>query len=270
MRNTFQDRPFIEFSNVKGLDDSITNVDYFSSADGEDGDEEMTEYESEETEVEGGVEQSDLPRYRDLVRAKKLELKAQYGKGHFDNQSTTTRQCKNVPYPCPTLRQPLKICYKEVCINVPQIKVVWIAGWRRRWNEFKRAGGLAQLKQQAKGTAPIPSPSVLPNTKPSVRPRALALNEMSLVSVPKGIPVVKTEESSNNSTSTESQSTSNEPKSKEAVGKSVTTDAAKTESTTDTSAEKKFLGMPKNIGIAVTIVGVAAIGFVAFKMLNKK
>lgn len=46
-------------------------------------DQENTDYENEELEV-GGMEQTQqLPCFRQMVRAKKAELKAQYGKGHI-------------------------------------------------------------------------------------------------------------------------------------------------------------------------------------------
>ncbi len=50
--------------------------------DGGDGDEDSTEYENEDSEI-GGIEEAQLPTFRELVKAKKNELKSQYGKGHF-------------------------------------------------------------------------------------------------------------------------------------------------------------------------------------------
>lgn len=110
----------------------------YSSVDGGDGDEDDVEYENEEAEV-GGVESADLPRFRTLVRNKKLSFKATYGKGHFkwgnwDNKKLTP--------------------------NTPR----WISGWRRKWRDFKHSGGLAQLKQQAKGLAPVTTTTPVPVT----------------------------------------------------------------------------------------------------------
>ncbi len=36
----------------------------------------------------------------------------------------TKRECKNIPYPCPTIKEPFKKCTKEVCVNVPTVKTV--------------------------------------------------------------------------------------------------------------------------------------------------
>jgi len=112
-------------------------------------DEESVEYEGEDTEV--GVPEADLPKFRTLVKNKKLEMKAQYGKGHM--KATTKQECNTVKVPCPTFSQPFKTCDKRVCVNVPSVQWVW--GWRKKWREFKQQGGLAQLKQQAKGLAPV-------------------------------------------------------------------------------------------------------------------
>ena len=125
--------------------------------------EDYTEYEGEEAETD--VPQEDLPKFRVLVRNKKLELKAQYGKAHFG----TRRECKNVPFPTTCYKQVCAFgkcanvpypCMKnrEVCGNIP----VWVWGWRKKWREFKRDGGLAQLKMQSKGLAPIPTPDLTP------------------------------------------------------------------------------------------------------------
>ena len=84
-----------------------------------DGDEDSVEYEGEEYEA-GGIDFCASPRFRQLVRQKKLELKAQYGKGHWYDKLGDGK--------------------------APQ----WIPGWRKKWREFKHAGGLAQLKLQSK------------------------------------------------------------------------------------------------------------------------
>lgn len=137
-------------------------------------DQESVEFEDSDAIDAGGVSDSDMPSFRQLVRAKKLELKAQYGKGKFNigtkrvctgGFNGTHQECKNVPYPCPTIQNPLKKCDQRVCVNVPTwdpkggacndvpdpLNVSWIPGWRKQWRIFKRDGGLAQLKMKAKG-----------------------------------------------------------------------------------------------------------------------
>ncbi len=264
MKNYFAN----ELSNIGGADEDL-RMKMFPEEDsgvdgGDGGDEEITDYEGEESEVSGGVPASDLPRFRDLVRAKKLELKAQYGKGHFKNESYTTNECKNVPYPCPTWKEPLKICYKQVCINVPRIRIVWVSGWRKRWREFKQSGGLAQLRQQAKGTAPLntaPSTTPPPISNPPVGIRNILVAEpigMATTIAPifkRGIAdsAIKVEEP--------------KPKAEEQTESKPTEETSSQKTTT--SEEKKFLGMPFGVGIGVTVVGVAALGFVAWKLLKK-
>ncbi len=95
------------------------------------------------------------------MRQKKLELKAQYGKGHF-----SVGECGIYPlciWDCSKENNQNKDC----CIKRHEWKLcrdqnrgVWVPGWRRKWREFKRDGGLAQLKLQSKclnGTPPQPS-----------------------------------------------------------------------------------------------------------------
>lgn len=170
--------------------------------------EESIEDEGEESQVSGGVPFQDLIRFRQLVREKKAQLKAQYGKAYIDNRSTTERECKTVQVPktrmvdkevcinVPYTRWDANInCTKvfgkevcaggfiggtnrecrnvptpqvyteaeEVCVNVPKLRLVWVSGWRKQWREFKRNGGLEQLKLQAKGLAPTITPIFQPN-----------------------------------------------------------------------------------------------------------
>lgn len=133
--------------------------------------EDSVDAEGEEAMVDGEFTDQELPKFRQLVRAKKLEMKAQYGKAHF----ATRRECKNVPYPGTCYKQ---VCafgkctnvpypctkYKEVCINVPY----WVWGWRKKWREFKKAGGLSQLKMISKGMADISSVLGSPTLPPSI------------------------------------------------------------------------------------------------------
>lgn len=134
----------------------------WTNADGEEEweNEESVEPENEEAYVEEPFAEEELPKFRHLVRAKKLEYKAQYGKAH----AGTRRECKIVSVPstcykrvcafgkCADVAYP---CMKnqEVCVNIP----TWTWGWRKKWREFKQAGGLAQLKMQSKGMMPPPN-----------------------------------------------------------------------------------------------------------------
>lgn len=52
---------------------------------------------------------------------------------------------------------------EEVCVNVPKLRLVWVSGWRKKWREFKRNGGLEQLKLQSKGLDVSPT-----NTEPEI------------------------------------------------------------------------------------------------------
>lgn len=142
-----------------------------SSYEGEDGDEDMTEYEGEAGEV-GGVPEADLPKFRTLVKNKKLELKDQYGKGYW----VVTERFKK------------KVCvvdceYYEVGDRVGFLtaqahwrKTKWVSGWRKKWREFKQSGGLANLKLQARGVIPIqsstPTPPPMPPTTTPTPPAA--------------------------------------------------------------------------------------------------
>lgn len=167
--------------------------------------EDSTDYEGEEAEL-GDTSQTDLPKFRDLVRQKKLELKSQYGKAHIANdnymenkcttiklpQGYTERECVNIPKPCPTFANPLKMCTQQICSNVPKVRMVeqkvcadvphiryyWVSGWRKKWREFKKNGGLAQLKMESKGILPIttelPNNNTTPTPPPSnIKPRNL-------------------------------------------------------------------------------------------------
>lgn len=207
---------------MDNANENLLNVKYFEKRYGAEGDteaeaegekeyenEDNTEYESEESEI-GDTSDTDLPKFRTLVRNKKLELKSQYGKAHIETSTVrkcTTIQvpkirmidkevCVNVPYThwdsninckevcvkwnwklecterqnkclggfiggtrqeCNTVKVPEGYTEaEEVCVNVPRFK--WVSGWRKQWREFKRNGGLAQLKLQSKGLYTPPSP----------------------------------------------------------------------------------------------------------------
>jgi len=97
------------------------------------------------SEDESGVPATDLPKFRQLVRAKKLALKAQYGRGR------------------------LEIIYRRVWgVNIPA-GVRRIHGWRYYWKHYKFHGGMAQLKLQAQTPEIIlPPPPPPPPSEPSI------------------------------------------------------------------------------------------------------
>jgi hypothetical protein len=118
----------------------------YSSVTGADGDEESVEYESSDAAEAGGVPEADMPKFRQLVRAKKAELKAKYGKTHYVKRN-------------------------ESCSDAGISEAAWIAraylsggiglldhnkkctGWRKKWKDYKKQGGLGALKIQAKSGA---------------------------------------------------------------------------------------------------------------------
>lgn len=140
-----------------------------SKYDGGDGDEDMTEYEGEDLEV-GGVDSADLPRFRTLVKDKKLQLKAQYGKGYW----VVTERWKTLGIWGPEVGSRVNIA----TATAHPRKTKWVPGWRKKWREFKQAGGLAQLKLQARGMATPTLPPVPPATRTpflqNIRPASIS------------------------------------------------------------------------------------------------
>lgn len=288
------------------LDDSLLHsMGKFSSADGDEQeyeDEEYTEYENEEAEYEseGGddITAAELPKFRELVRNKKLELKAQYGKAKISvfecgikplnpdlahpnvpciwdcsKSKHTNKDCcaKNRQQAQKRADQRTKIANWERCRSENKGMIVW--GWRKRWRDFKRAGGLAQLRMQAKGLAPIPTPS---SSTPSnvVSQTTTPKKTFTLIPPTKNTKITdfsnnskinrkavldKREQEKNNPSST-STTKGTDSKSPSEEG------SEEVESTTE---KKKFLGMPKAVGIAVVVLGVAAIGFGVYKFIKK-
>jgi hypothetical protein len=220
--------------NTESLDESILNNTYvYSSADGEQEYEDEENTDSEPSDEEG-VYEEELPKYRTLVKNKKLELKAQYGKARI----VMERQCnRGIPYPCPTKDNLRKICYKEVCVNVP--KTQW--GWRKKWREFKQAGGLAKLKMQARGLAPI-EPTVTPPTTAAktLTFRGKALAQPTKVTLGKTTDVKDFNENQNDM-STKRVAETND----------------------------KILGMPKMVAIGIGVAILALGGFIIYKKINK-
>lgn len=123
-----------------------------SSSYDEDGDEDSVEGEGEEGGL--GIEQADLPRFRQLVRDKKLSLKATYGKTKW---YVTERWVLG-----PGVGAEANVA--QAFLHPDKTRKV--SGWRKKWKDFKSAGGLAQLKLQSKGLTPTltPIPAPIPTT----------------------------------------------------------------------------------------------------------
>jgi len=182
-----------------GLDESnccgYTGESSFDEFDDQNDDQESTEYENEA--AEEPVPDSYLPCFREEVRAKKKELKAQYGKGHI-----SIGECGIKPLD-PDWRYPNILCLwdcskeknssKDCCtFNANQAekragqrdqiarweacraenKGIWVPGWRREWRKYKKAGGLKEIKQRSTrciagyqtGSGPINTPPPPPPT----------------------------------------------------------------------------------------------------------
>jgi hypothetical protein len=103
------------------------NQRYHNST-GDDGNENNFDFEPGDAPPEGEIG-IDMPKYRQMVKAKKLEFNSKYGRGYW-----TTRDGKK-KYP-------------------PQIFIgwnwKWTPGWRRKWKEFKASGGLKAIKLACK------------------------------------------------------------------------------------------------------------------------
>lgn len=211
----------LELENKNLLSDDFSNLtdNYrYSNATGDpDGNEDSVEDEGEA--AEAGVSSEDAPKFRKLVREKKLAMKAQYGKGHF--VKTTKKTCK-------------KVLGKERCISTPEVK--WVSGWRKKWKEFKNSGGLAQLKQQAKGYVNTGTPTGKETTT----------TETETTSTPTTTETTTTE----TTTTTEYQKTSG------GLG----------------SEDKKILGMKPVIAysaIGATVVVLGIVGYLVYKAKSK-
>ena len=164
-----------------------------SSATGDDlddsnDDQDNTEPEGEDAEVGGVQETEQLPCFRELVRAKKRELKAQFGKGYFRIgqcgvmpireaynpviRMGESRTCIGWGFSCDKKCLGL-CCGSSTCVNWAVIPgntqaydnasqrfsqdlaawnscpKGWIPGWRREWRKFKKAGGLNEFKKRS-------------------------------------------------------------------------------------------------------------------------
>src|ERR1700741_2932579 len=96
----------VPYNNESSFDDD-------ASLDDSKDDQESTDFEESDLSDVGGINEADLPTYRQLVKSKKLELKAAYGKGHFDSKTKKVctggftgshQECgPDIPYPCGTL-----------------------------------------------------------------------------------------------------------------------------------------------------------------------
>ena len=159
---------------------------------------ESTEFENEHTQVPEVAQPEEQPQpgkcgfwdFRNKVKQKKAELKAQYGKGHFELANLTACGIKpldpsidptlfNVPctWDCSKSRNSDKWCCKENVIKARKRAErrdeiarwfacrnqngPWKRGWRYQWRKFVKNGGLKQLAQQCKaemqGSTPIPT-----------------------------------------------------------------------------------------------------------------
>lgn len=149
-------------------------------------DQENTDGDEGEAGEVGGVEETQqLPCFRELVRAKKKELKAQFGKGRF-----RIGECGFIPFRENVTKYNPIARIGRTCLGGvrdikgdgkgpfwdPNINCVegntqaydnasqrfsqdlaawkdcekgWIPGWRREWRKFKKAGGLNEFKKQS-------------------------------------------------------------------------------------------------------------------------
>ena len=241
----------LDLLNIEDLDENITGL--YSSADGENEDEEYTEYENEETQVGGEpMSETELPKFRILVRNKKLELKSQYGKARM----TMVRESKNIPYPCPTFREPLRKCSKSITVSVPK----FVFGWRKQWRDFVKNGGLAQLRMQSKGLAPIPAPVSVQVPITSKATPKFILNKDRLGRVISAIQVKGEGKSESDSTTTDTETADTKSVSKKSVDSGAV----------DSSSDDKILGMPKNVAYGLGILVLAIGGYVVYKKMYKK
>ncbi|MSP70024.1 MAG: hypothetical protein EXR20_07110 [Bacteroidetes bacterium] len=137
-----------------GRSEGIMPSESSSYTEGEDGDENSVEGEGEESGL--GIEAAELPRFRQLVREKKLKLKAQYGKAYVE----VTSQWNVFGIKGPGVGE--KTSWQNLVLWPNKTKLVH--GWRKQWKNFKSSGGLSQLKLQSKGLTPIPTTTTPPTT----------------------------------------------------------------------------------------------------------
>lgn len=135
-----------------GRSEGIMPSESSSYTEGEDGDENSVEGEGEESGL--GIEVADLPRFRQLVRKKKITLKATYGK---------TKWYVTEQWGCPIACGPGvggEANWFQAGLHPNKTRKV--SGWRKQWKNFKQAGGLATLKLQSKELTPIPTTTTPP------------------------------------------------------------------------------------------------------------
>jgi hypothetical protein len=260
----------------------LYSKELYSYADGDEQeyeDEEYTEYENEESELGEDIPDAEMPKFRQLVKNKKLELKAQYGKAKI-----SVFECGIKPLP-PDIAHPNVICLwdcsksknysKDCCAkNRQQAQkraeqrdkiaawercrtenkgiIVW--GWRKRWRDFKRAGGLAQLRMQSKGLAPIPTTTT--STPSIVTPPSTIIPNNSTSSTPKKLNLSESKGGKTLASSKLKESNVDLSKLKSAIK-------------TDDSSDDKILGMPKGLAIALGVTIVVVGGFFAYKKFGK-
>lgn len=123
--------------------------------------EDSVEPDAEDYSYEQDMDAPVVPKFRQLVRSKKLEFKAQYGKARFTQTNVYKRHClggwRDIPKDG---KGP--IWFPDInCSNILDLiasRPKWVWGWRKKWREFKQTGGLAQLKMVAKGMVPYVPP----------------------------------------------------------------------------------------------------------------
>jgi len=234
----------------------FTGESSFDDLDDSQDDQESVEYESEEEELPGVRDKCPFGEFRTLVRAKKSELKSQYGKGHISIGEcgiqpmrisyapnikipkiyAPSRDCGLNPDLRPAFWKVPCVCTKGDCdcrlgsgccndnkqkdadkvtawaefsacreeggkvLNPgtenedaydratgrwnddmavwhkcrEENKGIWVPGWRRKWREFKKAGGLNQLRDQCRGVVPEAPPTPTPYTPSGLSCSALA------------------------------------------------------------------------------------------------
>ena len=227
----------LELSNVQDLDTSVLNAigamtpnfEYSSSAEGDEGDEDSVEDEGEVEEV-GGLEESEKPKFRQLVRQKKIDFKAKYGKKRWKvTQAFKNYQVGDTVSLATALAHPRK--------------TVLSSGWRKQWRDFKKSGGLAQIKQYVKGLRPD-----MPVTSADFPPsQAGKLPIGNLGSAVKG-----------------------QVKTKQGVVSQDMSQQGDNMRMADTEGDDKILGMNKNLAIGLGVAVLAVAGFFIYKKVTKK
>jgi hypothetical protein len=293
----------VRYSNASG--DSEADAEGEPETENED----YVEPEGEESQI-GDTSQTDLPKFRDLVRAKKSELKSQYGKAHIEK--TTREVCTNVPYTtwdsnincasvCVKWNYKLECTERATkclggftggtnrqCVNVPHF--AWVSGWRKKWREYKRDGGLVELKMMSKGLLPLDSqqpptlePTPQANATPFLTPTPFGVSQVDNTSInaPSNVDTsmyddMTCQELSNEFGIISGQTfgSANEGARQSWVKRGCNTKPIQNEEKSSESQRQgqkgeesdKILGMPRNVAIGV---GVAVLAVGTFAIIKK-